>query len=446
MWKERDIAFLILDIAFTVLGVKVAYIFLNFFKFIDGYPYFKYNIFVIPILTIAIFSYTDMYNFSSYLDRMVYIFRTTKSIVYTFVAYLVVTLVFEIGMFHYRYLLFSLLLFLTLLVYIERTFLFTGILFLLPKKKVIIIKKGRSDLGVKDYFTSHKFAGISIIDVLDDVKEAEKYYGQNVIFVLVGGFQKFQELFSELKVYFDKKEKVILYTPLLKKIREIDYWFYLKKIPFVPFRWSGEGKMYLFLKRVVDVVFSVISIIMLSPLFLIIAFLIKVSSKGPVVFKQGRLTKNLNGFVMYKFRSMYYNIDDSSHKEYIKKLIKGENRKSKIYKMTRDNRITPIGYILRKTSLDELPQFFNVLKGDLSLVGPRPPLKYEIEEYKSWHKLRLKVKQGLTGFWQVFGRSLLPFDESVFLDIYYSFNRSIWMDLHIILQTIPNIVFGKGAY
>jgi len=446
MWKERDIAFLILDIIFTFLGVKFAYIVLNFFKFINGYPYFKYNISVIPILTIAIFSYTDMYNFSSYLDRMVYIFRTTKSIVYTFLAYLVVTLVFEIGMFHYRYLLLFLLIFLTLLVYIERTFIFTGILFLLPKKKVIIIKKGRSDLGVKDYFTSHRFAGLSIIDILNDRKEAEKYYGQNLIFVIAGRFQNFQELFSELKVFFDKKEKVILYTPLLIKIRGIDYWFYLKNIPFVPFRWSGEGKTYIFLKRVVDVVFSALAIIILSPFFLIIAFLIRVSSKGPVVFKQGRLTENLNEFVMYKFRSMYYNIDNSSHKEYIRKLIKGENRKSKIYKMTRDNRITSIGYILRKTSLDELPQFFNVLRGDLSLVGPRPPLKYEIEEYESWHKLRLKVKQGLTGFWQVFGRSLLPFDESVFLDIYYSFNRSIWMDLHIILQTIPNIVFGKGAY
>jgi lipopolysaccharide/colanic/teichoic acid biosynthesis glycosyltransferase len=143
---------------------------------------------------------------------------------------------------------------------------------------------------------------------------------------------------------------------------------------------------------------------------------------------------------------MYSNMDDTIHKEYVKNLIKGKKREGNVFKMVKDPRITPIGNVLRKTSLDEIPQFFNVLKGDLSLVGPRPPTKYEFEEYAEWHRERLNVKQGITGFWQVFGRSQLPFDESVFLDIYYVYNRSFWMDLHLIFQTIPNVIFGQGAY
>ena len=141
---------------------------------------------------------------------------------------------------------------------------------------------------------------------------------------------------------------------------------------------------------------------------------------------------------------MYVNHDHKIHEKYIENLIKGKVREGKVFKLKNDPRVTKIGSFLRKTSLDELPQFLNVLKGDMSVVGPRPPIPYEVEKYKEWHKMRLDCKQGITGMWQVFGRSRLPFDESVFLDIWYCMNKSIFLDLYLIINTIPSML--KGAY
>jgi lipopolysaccharide/colanic/teichoic acid biosynthesis glycosyltransferase len=156
---------------------------------------------------------------------------------------------------------------------------------------------------------------------------------------------------------------------------------------------------------------------------------------------------------MCKFRTMRLQTDDSIHREYATNFITGRQlefsdarRKERVFKMTTDPRITPIGAILRRTSLDELPQLLNVFVGDMSLVGPRPPMFYELNHYKEWHKKRLKAKPGLTGLWQVSGRSKVPFDEMVLLDLYYIDHWSLKTDMEILFRTVPVVLFGEGAY
>lgn len=207
-------------------------------------------------------------------------------------------------------------------------------------------------------------------------------------------------------------------------------------------------------KRMVDIFGSLFALISFSPIFVVIAALIKLTSEGPVFFKQDRVGLFGKRFVFFKFRSMHANNDPTIHREFVKNLIHAEHNKGGntpkqkgTYKITKDPRVTPVGYFLRKTSLDELPQFFNVLMGDMSLVGPRPAIPYECAEYDVWHRRRLlEMKPGITGLWQVRGRSATTFDEMVRIDIKYVQEWSLWMDLKIILQTPWVVLKGKGAY
>lgn len=205
------------------------------------------------------------------------------------------------------------------------------------------------------------------------------------------------------------------------------------------------------IKRAFDIVFSSAVLVIGSPVFLLIAALVKTSSPGPVLFRQTRLGRDGRPFDFYKFRSMRHNNDDSAHRDFCADFINGEDTDDdeaarRIFKMVCDPRITKIGGFLRRTSLDELPQFWNVLKGEMSVVGPRPPIAYEFEHYQDWHKDRLKVKPGLTGLWQVSGRSQVGFDEMVMLDLHYISGWNLLLDLRIIARTIPVMVRGDGAY
>jgi len=205
------------------------------------------------------------------------------------------------------------------------------------------------------------------------------------------------------------------------------------------------------MKRLMDVVGSILAIIAFSPALAAIALAIKLTSKGPVLFKQRRVGQHGKSFVFLKFRSMVVNNDASAHKEYVTKLIGGRAERKPaegtqgLYKMTNDPRVTKIGAFLRRTSLDELPQFFNVLTGEMSLVGPRPAIAYEVEAYETWHRNRvLEAKPGITGLWQVHGRSRVQFDDMVRLDLRYAKSWSPWMDVKILLRT-PGAMFGEGA-
>ena len=230
--------------------------------------------------------------------------------------------------------------------------------------------------------------------------------------------------------------------------------------------WVADSKLYpdlnrnvsrkrfpLAVKRVMDFAGSAILLLLLSPMLGIIAAIIKLTSKGPVIFEQERLGQFGARFKCLKFRTMYTDNSPKIHQEYIRQFISGmkdcangNEVQAPVYKITNDPRVTPIGKFLRKTSLDEFPQFWNVLRGEMSLVGPRPPVPYEFEIYDIWHRRRvLEVKPGVTGLWQVSGRSRMRFDEMVRLDLRYCQNWSLWLDLKILIAT-PRAVFTGMAH
>ena len=208
------------------------------------------------------------------------------------------------------------------------------------------------------------------------------------------------------------------------------------------------------LKRTMDIVGSLLALLCALPFFAAIALAIKSTSKGPIFFRQHRIGQHGRPFVFLKFRSMYVGNNSSIHKQYVQQLIAGKAERQAsttngqgVFKLTKDPRITKVGAFLRRTSLDELPQFINVLKGEMSLVGPRPPVPYEVEAYDLWHRARLlEAKPGITGLWQVSGRSRVTFDEMVRLDLRYARSWTPWMDLQILLRTPAAVLLGEGAH
>lgn len=194
-------------------------------------------------------------------------------------------------------------------------------------------------------------------------------------------------------------------------------------------------------KRMIDIAISLVAVLVFIPLAAVVAVAIKLDSRGPVFFKQARVSRNGTLFTLYKFRSMHENADQIKHR-----LGHMNEAEGPVFKIKRDPRITKIGAFIRKTSLDELPQFMNVLRGEMSLVGPRPPLPQEVERYTDYQRGRLAVKPGLTCLWQVQGRSSVSFDRWVELDLEYIRRQSLWLDVTIMLKTIPAVLKGTGAW
>lgn len=262
--------------------------------------------------------------------------------------------------------------------------------------------------------------------------------------------------------------------------------------PLQRIRRIGRRDLYFIVKRVLDIVITLALLVPLAPVMVMIGIAVKLDSPGPVIFKQTRVGSRrrvdeederweTDMFTMYKFRSMHQDADPSVHEAFIKAFIDGDNARMaqvqretlaagsqsspsgihdgvenedhedlddselEAFKLTRDPRVTRVGRFLRKTSLDELPQFWNVLKGEMSLVGPRPDLPYSVDNYESWHFQRLNAKPGMTGLWQVYGRSQVTWDESVRLDIDYVRDQSLALDLKILLRTPLAVLSGKGA-
>jgi lipopolysaccharide/colanic/teichoic acid biosynthesis glycosyltransferase len=285
-----------------------------------------------------------------------------------------------------------------------------------------------------------------------------------VIFTEIGPMQPteiqsaiFARLTAALQLHFDPE-----------KLKEIQVSFHI-----FPEEWGGENpqrpvppelyvdlsqqnrskKFSLIVKRAMDVVGSSVGLIGFSPVFLAIALAVKLSSKGPVLFRQERVGQFGKTFICLKFRSMARDCDPSIHQEFVSHFIAGkaddksiQTAESPFYKLTEDTRITLLGRFLRKSSLDEMPQFWNVLKGEMSLVGPRPPIPYELKSYDLWHRRRvLEAKPGLTGLWQVTGRSKTRFDDMVRLDLRYACSRSLWVDIKILLRTPIAVLMGGGG-
>jgi lipopolysaccharide/colanic/teichoic acid biosynthesis glycosyltransferase len=203
-------------------------------------------------------------------------------------------------------------------------------------------------------------------------------------------------------------------------------------------------------KRALDIIGSLALLLLFAPALLVIAALVKLTSPGPIFFRQVRVGQDARPFTMLKFRTMFVNADHALHREYVTGAIKASGQRragdTPLLKIAHDPRVTPVGRVLRKTSLDELPQFINTLRGEMSLVGPRPPLPYEVEQYQRWHRRRvLDAKPGITGLWQVTGRSRTTFDEMVRLDLRYARTSSLWTDIKILLATPLAVLSGKGA-
>lgn len=203
-------------------------------------------------------------------------------------------------------------------------------------------------------------------------------------------------------------------------------------------------------KRALDLALGSIALVVLSPLFLLTAIAIKLGSRGPVYFKQDRVGRGGEVFTMVKFRTMVAHNDDSIHREFTKDLISGNassrlNDQGEEVFLLDDPRVTKVGKMIRRLSLDELPNLFNVLQGDMSLVGPRPPIPYEVEHYDARSKQRFLVKPGMTGLAQVNGRGSLKFEQIIEYDLEYVRNQSLWLDLKIIARTIPTVLFRRGV-
>jgi exopolysaccharide biosynthesis polyprenyl glycosylphosphotransferase len=205
---------------------------------------------------------------------------------------------------------------------------------------------------------------------------------------------------------------------------------------------SAKGRVvYRVTKRMFDIIGAAVLLLILSPIFLLVAICIRIDSRGSIIFKQARIGQGGRPFTFYKFRSMCVEAEESRDKILHLNEVSGP-----IFKIRNDPRVTHVGKFMRRYSVDELPQFFNVLKGDMSFVGPRPPLPCEVAEYEEWQLRRLSVVPGITCLWQVSGRSKLSFEDWVRLDLEYIDSRSLWLDLLIILKTIPAVLSGDGAY
>jgi exopolysaccharide biosynthesis polyprenyl glycosylphosphotransferase len=260
-----------------------------------------------------------------------------------------------------------------------------------------------------------------------------------------------KRLLISLLDYCTSEGLSVWFSPKLMPI--IDVKVYIDNFCGIPMiRLCSQKHQWVFnkLKHGLDALIALPTFAILLPLFLIISLAIKLDSRGPVFYRAKAVGKGGKRFVMYKFRSMRVETDSAIHKDYVTKLIKGEigseGNEGKALKITDDPRITRVGKLLRKTSMDELPQIINVIKGDMSFVGPRPCLPYEFEIYQDWHKKRLTIRPGITGLWQVAGRSTVAFEDMVLLDLYYLYNRSFSMDMSILYETVFAVLGKRGAY
>jgi undecaprenyl-phosphate galactose phosphotransferase len=331
------------------------------------------------------------------------------------------------------------------------------------RRNIIIVGDGKAGKLLATKLMFENPIGIDIIGFIDDdleigeeVVSEKKVIGriselQNIINIydvdeiLIaiedGGYERLLSILDICKK-LDVKIRLTseLFGIVAKKIGTEKY----ADVPIIDVSPQYFNKLTLGFKRAFDVVFSLIVLTFLSPIFTIIAVMVKLSSSGPIFFKHTAIGKDGKPFMFYKFRSMHVNKgEDEERKNMMIEFMKDSNSVGK--KIINVNRITWLGHILRKTSLDELPQLFNVLKGDMSLVGPRPALPYEYAHYDEWHKRRVSVLPGCTGVWQVWGRSTVSFKDSVVLDLYYINNMSPWLDLQLILQTIPTMFFLRGG-
>jgi exopolysaccharide biosynthesis polyprenyl glycosylphosphotransferase len=339
------------------------------------------------------------------------------------------------------------------------------------QRPVIIVGAGRVGHEAAEQLTKYAWADIELVGFVDDDPTKNGVRRQDL--PVLGTLDQLPDVVRDYHV-----QDAVVALPLRAYERQIEICQQLQKlwvhvhvipdlfalsfpnatldgfggIPVIDLGRPGFHGLHRFSKRAFDLATAGAMLLLLSPLLLLVAALIKLESKGPVIYRQQRIGENGRLFTMFKFRSMRADADPNAHKAYVTRLIEqnlgpeevAENG-GRSLKMEHDPRITRVGRFIRKMSIDELPQLFNVLRGDMSLVGPRPPLPYEADLYRDWHKRRFEALPGITGWWQVKGRNRVSFDEMVRLDLHYIEHASFWLDVRVLLMTPWVVLTGKGA-
>jgi len=360
----------------------------------------------------------------------------------------------------------SLILLISVRILIFRTFFKYRFFSLFPLRKALIVGAEGKGIELASQMKEDNLFGIKLVGFLDD----NRAVGSEVVngYKVVGNVSGIQNSLSELDIdeiilclnnipeeqYLNmieqcakSKARILVATDQFDVIPKYVDSEYYGNVSVISVLNSPPYLGWVMFKRFTDIIFCVLGLIILSPIFILVSIAIKLDSRGPILFKQVRLGKNGKPFTFYKFRSMFIGSDDDVERiEKLKRFIK-ENKSDDptSTKIVKESKITRIGRFIRKTSIDELPQLFNVLKGDMSIVGPRPCLQYEWDSYSNWHRKRLSITPGCTGIWQVSGRSSVGFRDMAILDMYYIYNVSFHLDIWLILKTIPVMLFGTGA-
>ncbi len=423
------------------------------------------------VLVVGIFEHNNLYKINVFLTVLDQITRIAISLFYAvlglaFLSYFTKWR-FVIDS---RYVIFLFYTFSCVFLCFMRVAIFRSLFFLLAKTKVysrkaLIVGAGKTGKLLAANITVANPYGLRVIGFLDDnlpvgsrVVLNNKVLGSideglhvsrknHVSEILIALDDVSHDQLLEILDKFRKSRATVkIASPLYDVIPERIFTERYGEIPVTGVTNNNANEFHLLLKRAFDLILTTTGMLIFAPVYLAIALAVKLDSRGPVLYKQTRIGKDGQPFDFYKFRSMYVGSDSDSHrKTQVAKFIRGRDNGNGSMKIVDERQVTRVGKFIRKTSLDELPQLFNVLKGDMSLVGPRPCLPYEWENYENWHRKRLSVTPGCTGVWQVNGRSEVGFEDMVVLDLYYINNASILMDVKLILKTIPVMLFGRGG-
>jgi undecaprenyl-phosphate galactose phosphotransferase len=432
---------------------------------------------MVLVIFLFCFIYNDLYKRNIILSKKYQAYLILKSVVISGILCFLIIAIYNVNFFAWRgkdfillFLIGNIPLFLFSRLIIAKGLFIFFIKRNLLKRNLLIVGGDQAGKKVYKSLRRDKVSDINIVGFMDDYKAEGEIIHQN--FHNLGKLDQLKKIIKEhhideILIAIDNipYERIIFilekclqvntvvriysnfFQVLSKKIK-VEYY---SNIPIIMLSQFPLQDMAWFIKRIIDIFVALFLLIVLCPLFLFISIGIKLSSKGPVIFKQTRIGKKGRPFKFYKFRSMYINSDNTEHQEFVKNVWFQKDKSShieskKIYRLTNDSRIFKFGKFIRKSSLDELPQLFNVIKGDMSLVGPRPCMPFEWEMYEEWHKNRINILPGCTGLWQALGRASVSFEEMVILDLYYISNMTLWLDLKIVINTIPVILFGKGGY
>ena len=442
----------------------------NFFSFYAEIPGILLLVFLISLIILLIFQYNGLYRLDIILDRTSHFTHILKAIYYSSLQIVLLSFILDSRMILDSRLLFVFFFLLSVgLLFAFRVELLKWVFVELSqssfKRNVIIVGNGKAGkllatkllyenplglniLGFVDedrHVGDFVVAGKKILGNFDDLKDLVKVHAVDELIIVTDNHS--YEAFFKLVDYCKSLNVPIRMTSNIldvvsQRIKTEKY----SDIPVIDIAPQYNDNFTLGLKRLSDIFVASFGLLILSPIFALIAILVKLSSPGAIFFKQARIGKDGKEFKIYKFRSMKaLDGEDEDRKKMMIEFIKNGANGASDTKVINESRVTWIGNLIRKTSLDELPQLFNVIKGDMSLVGPRPCLPYEYDNYDEWQKRRVSVIPGCTGVWQVWGRSQVNYNESVVLDLYYINNMSPWLDIQLIFQTIPVMLFSRGA-